>query len=218
MIPNLKKLIYRLLKGQLPGIVYEKLFIYFIPECIGALSLMFYKVLYRDLKIGKNIKCWGSVVISKSPDSSVRIGDNVRIGSDLLRAGIAIYSKFKIQVFAKSKISIGNCVALSGTSITCRTTSIEIDDGTIIAPNVIIVDSDFHSTWPPENRTYDMGYDRDKRVKICANVWIGMNSIILKGVTIGKNSIIAAGSVVVTDIPANVVAAGSPAKVIKNLS
>ncbi len=207
----------RFLKGQLLGMIYEKIIIYFIPECLGILSFIFYNMLYRDLRIGKNIKCWGSVLISKSPDSSVMIGDNVRIGSDLSRAGIAIYSKFKIQAFAKSKILIGNRVALSGTSITCRTTSIEIDDGTIIAPNVIIVDSDFHSTWPPENRTYDMGYDRDKSVKICANVWIGMNSIILKGVTIGKNSIIAAGSVVITDIPANVIAAGNPAKVIKNL-
>lgn len=217
MISNLKKTLYRLSRGQLPGIIFEKIFVYFIPECIGVLSLMFYKMLYRDLKIGKNIQCWGAVMISKSPDSSVRIGDNVRIGSDALRAGIAIYSKFKIQALTKSRISIGNRVALSGTSITCRTTSIEIDDGTMIAPNVIIVDSDFHTPWPPENRIYDMGYDRDKGVKICENVWIGMNSIVLKGVTIGKNSIIAAGSVVVTDIPANVVAAGNPAKVIKNL-
>lgn len=217
MISNLKKLINRFLKGQLPGIIYEKVFIYFIPECIGILSLIFYKMLYRDLKIGRNIKCWGSVMISKSPDSSIKIGDNVRIGSYPLRAGIAIYSKFKIQTFFKSRVLIGNRVAFSGTSITCRTTSIEIDDGTIIAPNVIIVDSDFHSIWPAQNRTYDMGYDRDKSVKICANVWIGMNSIILKGVTIGENSIIAAGSIVATDIPANVVAAGNPAKVVKNL-
>lgn len=217
MIYNLKKMISRFLKGQLPGMIYEKIFIYFIPECIGVLSLAFYKILYRNLTIGKNIKCWGSVMISKSPDSSIKIGDNLRIGSDLLRAGLALYSKFKIQAFAESKISIGSRVALSGTSITCRTTSIEIDDGTIIAPNVIIVDSDFHSIWPPENRAYNMGYERDKSVKICANVWIGMNSIILKGVTIGENSIIAAGSIVVTDIPANVVAAGNPAKVVKNL-
>lgn len=211
------ELIRRLLKGQLPGMLFEKICIYFIPQCIGMAFLAWYRLLYRDIKIGRNIRCWGSVLIAKSPDSSIVIGNDVRIGSDFLRAGIAIYSKLKIQAFAGSRICIGDRVALSGTSITCRTTSIEIGNGTIIAPNVIIVDSDFHRPWPPENRTYEMGYDRDRSVKINKNVWIGMNSIILKGVNIGENSIIAAGSVVVNDIPANVIAGGNPAKVIKNL-
>lgn len=217
VVVKVKKFMYRLLKWQLLGIVYEVVFMYFIPECIGALSLLFYRMLYSDIKIGKGIKCWGSVLISKSPDSSIVIGDNVRIASDFLRAGIAIYSKFKIQALVKSKILIGNRVTLSGTSITCRTTIIEIEDGTMIGPNVIIVDSDFHGTWPPDNRIYNKGYEYDKGIKICRNVWIGMNSVILKGVTIGKNSIIAAGSVVVNDVPPNVVAGGNPAKVIKNL-
>ncbi len=49
------------------------------------------------------------------------------------------------------------------------------------------------------------------------NVWIGMNSTILKGVTIGDDSIVGAGSVVTMDIPADVVAAGNPARVVKTL-
>ena len=55
-------------------------------------------------------------------------------------------------------------------------------------------------------------------VKICDNVWIGMNAIILKGVTIGENSVVAAGAVVTKSVPANVVVAGNPAVVIKKLS
>ena len=214
---QMRETIQRFARGQLPGMIFEKVFIYLIPRWRGALSLLWYRLLYRDIKIGANTLCWGSVAIAKSPDSSITIGDNVRIGSDFLRAGIAIYSKLKIQAFAKSKITIGDRAALSGTSITCRTTSIEIGPGVIIAPNVIIVDSDFHSPWPPENRTTTPGYDRDKAVKIHKNVWVGMNSLILKGVTIGENSVIAAGSVVTGDIPANVIAGGNPAKVIKNL-
>ena len=62
-----------------------------------------------------------------------------------------------------------------------------------------------------------MGYENDKRVIIGKNVWIGMNSLILKNVTIGDNSIIGAGSVVVKDVPKNTIAAGNPAKVIKDL-
>jgi galactoside O-acetyltransferase len=52
-------------------------------------------------------------------------------------------------------------------------------------------------------------------ITIGNNVWIGMNSVIMRGVTIGENSIIGANSVVTKDIPANVIAAGNPCKVIK---
>jgi acetyltransferase-like isoleucine patch superfamily enzyme len=54
-------------------------------------------------------------------------------------------------------------------------------------------------------------------VKIGAHVWIGFNSIILKGVTIGDRSVVAAGSVVTKDIPADVLVAGNPARVIRSL-
>lgn len=56
-----------------------------------------------------------------------------------------------------------------------------------------------------------------KKIKIGDNVWIGWGVIILKGVSIGDNSVIAAGSVVVSDIPENCIAAGNPAKLVKNI-
>ncbi len=52
-------------------------------------------------------------------------------------------------------------------------------------------------------------------IKIGDNVWIGANSVILKGVTIGNNAIIAAGSIVTKDVPANAIVGGCPAKVIR---
>lgn len=85
----------------------------------------------------------------------------------------------------------------------------------MIAPNVIIVDSDFHIPWPPETRLHYPGTEADGEINIGKNCWIGMNSIILKGVTIGDNSIIATGSVVIHNISADSLAAGIPAKVVK---
>ena len=72
--------------------------------------------------------------------------------------------------------------------------------------------------------TLDHDIDPEKRhilhpapIRIGSRVWIGANVVITKGVTIGDNSIIAAGAVVTHDIPANVMAAGVPAKVLREL-
>jgi acetyltransferase-like isoleucine patch superfamily enzyme len=100
----------------------------------------------------------------------------------------------------------------------------------MIAPNVIITDSDFHNIWPVQKRFYPGDRKFDLEVHIGKYVWIGMNTIILKGVTIGdnavigagcviaknvgSNSIIRAGSVVLKRIPKNSLAEGNPAMVI----
>ncbi len=88
---------------------------------------------------------------------------------------------------------------------------IEIGKQCLIGPGVSIFDSDFHGL---VNRSEP----QKSPIHIGDNVFIGANAIILKGVTIGNNSTIAAGAVVAKDIPANVVAAGNPAKVIKELA
>lgn len=58
---------------------------------------------------------------------------------------------------------------------------------------------------------------KSKPIRICDDAWIGMNVIILKGVTIGEGAVVGAGSVVTKDVPAWTVVAGNPAKVVKNL-
>ena len=81
----------------------------------------------------------------------------------------------------------------------------------MIASNVYVSDSDWHDIY---NRV-SMGTTAP--VTIEENVWIGDSAIICKGVTIGENSIIGAGAVVSRDIPPNTIAAGNPARVVKEL-
>ena len=88
---------------------------------------------------------------------------------------------------------------------------VEIGDHVFIGPNVGI----YTANHPTDVRRREMGYEWALPVKIGNKVWIGGDVTILPGVTIGDNTVIAAGSVVTKDIPANVVAAGNPCKVIK---
>ena len=88
---------------------------------------------------------------------------------------------------------------------------VEIGDRVFIGPNVGI----YTANHPTDVRRREKGYEWALPVKIGNKVWIGGGVTILSGVTIGDNTVIAAGSVVTKDIPANVVAAGNPCKVIK---
>jgi len=78
----------------------------------------------------------------------------------------------------------------------------------------MILDSDFHALHPQKRIG---GIPLTGKVQIEENVFIGSRVTILKGVTIGKNSVVANGSIVSKSIPANVIAAGIPCKIIKNL-
>ena len=88
---------------------------------------------------------------------------------------------------------------------------IEIGNNVLIGQQVVIATLNHELT--PSKRANLL----PAPVKIGNNVWIGAHATILAGVTIGDNSVVAAGAVVNKDVPANVVVAGVPAKVIKNI-
>ncbi|MBQ4120859.1 MAG: sugar O-acetyltransferase [Clostridia bacterium] len=93
-------------------------------------------------------------------------------------------------------------------------THIYVGDHTMFAPGVIVATA-AHPILP---RLRERVYQYNMPVTIGKNCWIGAGAIIMPGVTIGDNSVIGAGSVVTKDIPANVVAYGSPARVIREIS
>jgi maltose O-acetyltransferase len=111
-----------------------------------------------------------------------------------------------------SRIEIGDGVYINNNAvIIADRTSISIGADTLIGPELCIFDSDFHDLHPERRSS---GTPLAEPVTIGKNVFLGSKVTILKGVTIGDNSVIANGSVVTKSIPANVIAGGIPAKVI----
>lgn len=150
------------------------------------------------------------------------------IGSDCIVAGTFVFES------ETGKVVIGNHSYVGGGMFISRS-SIEIGDHVTIAWGGTVYDHDSHSLdYMKRRKDIDDELDdirngrnfiankdwsdvNSKPIKICDDAWIGMNVIILKGVTIGEGAIVGAGSVVTKDVPAWTVVAGNPAKVVKNL-
>jgi len=108
-----------------------------------------------------------------------------------------------------AQIHIGPNCGFSGTVIGCAS-KIVLGENVMCGANTLINDTDWHTDDP---RT-----GPDAPVTIEKGVWLGVNVTVLKGVTIGENTLVAAGSLVTRSLPANVVAGGVPAKVIKEIN
>lgn len=149
----------------------------------------------------------------------------LEIGDDSLIMGSFVFEK------ETGKIKIGDRTFIGGGffSSICQ---IDIGNDIMFSWGCTVVDNNAHSLISSERindvRDWKRGVDEDKLglykdwtnikaapIKICDKAWIGFNSIILKGVTIGEGAIVAAGSVVTKDVPAFAVVAGNPAKIVK---
>lgn len=123
----------------------------------------------------------------------------------LIRGTFRIYSGHTISVNQNALLVLGSGFINMGLNLTCFE-RIEIGDNGAIAENVTIRDSDDHC----------LGEGQPTQpVRIGNHVWIGMNATVLKGVSVGDGAVVAAGSVVIEDVPPNSLVAGVPALVKK---
>lgn len=113
-----------------------------------------------------------------------------------------------------ASISIGSDCGFSGTTIGAAV-DIRIGDNVMCGANTTITDTDWHHVDPSRRR--DVVEVPAAPVILEDNVWLGLNVVVLKGGVIGRNSVIAAGSIVTGRIPADVIAGGIPARVLRSL-
>jgi acetyltransferase-like isoleucine patch superfamily enzyme len=171
-----------------------------------------------NIDVSDSAKVFLNVILFACPTGYIKIGGHSCIRAELLCAerdggkiiiGENCYLGEHTRVLASDKIKIGNNV--------------------LIAHNCNIFDNDTHPIdtyerredaekiiWKGQHDEYSTL--RKSPIEIGNDVWIGCNCIILKGVKIGDGSIVAAGSVVTKDVPANVIVGGNPARILKKLS
>ena len=131
-----------------------------------------------------------------------------------LKKNVIVKSGVQICACNKSaKIDIGENTTIGFYTFIYSSDKIKIGNDCMIAPFVYLVDSD-HGT--KLNSTMNSQPNKTSPIIIEDDVWIGANSTILPGVKIGKGSIVAAGSVVTTDVPENNLYGGVPAKFLKH--
>lgn len=192
----------------------------YLPAVIGK-PIKWKKINYANFK-RKHVKIenfdsvLGEIYIKNS--GRIKIGKNFQANSGINFNPIGGDTILRlITSLPDSEIVIGDNVGISNSTIWCNG-RVEIESGVMIGGGVKIWDTNFHSLDPVVRTSKNDNDVRTAPIKICERAFIGAGSIILKGVTIGQNSIIAAGSVVTKDIPANVIAGGNPCKVIKHLN
>jgi acetyltransferase-like isoleucine patch superfamily enzyme len=150
-------------------------------------------------------------------EDAVRLGDYV-----------SCYAGCSFAIGKQGRCTVGDFTLMNGALVMAEEL-IEIGSYCLISWNVGIADSDFHPIDPAQRRLDALALapfykERPPRppirtapVRIADNVWIGMNAVILKGVTIGENCIVAAGSVVSKSVAPNTVVAGNPAIIVRQL-
>lgn len=141
----------------------------------------------------------------------------------VLGPGVVCRGVLRCESFGHGKIHIDADTYIGDDCLLSASLGIEIGTGTLLAHGVQILDNDSHplnwrdrvEDWRAIQSGHGMrGRIGMARVRIGRYVWIGLHSIILKGVTIGDRSIIGAGSIVTKDIPSDVIAVGNPAQIV----
>jgi acetyltransferase-like isoleucine patch superfamily enzyme len=193
---------------------YEEILLY------GVFSFGFIQaklLFYLNRVEHKKFRAIGSIILN------VSIGGKAIIGNNFLVRGFVRYSETgdsptKMLIGKNGCLLISDNVGITSTVIVCHN-HISIGNNVKIGGGSFIFDTNFHSTDSLVRATKDdLQNVITSPVYIEENVFIGTRCIICKGVTIGANSIIAAGSVVVKSVPRNEVWGGNPAKFLKTIS
>ena len=162
----------------------------------------------------KPILFFGIPIFRKHPSAQIHIGGHCIFRSAEWSNTIGINRRCVISAGKNAEIKIGNQCGFSGTVIAADR-SIIIGDRVLCGANCTIVDTDRHPV-DALARTQNKSAETFPII-IEDDVFLGMNVVVLKGVTIGRGSVVAANSVVTKSLPKTIIAAGNPARPVKSI-
>lgn len=176
---------------------------------------------------------WGSFLGGATVADGCLLGPNARCfnrGSReriTLGRGVVCRGIVRREVFGDGIVVIGARAYLGDDVVVSCSDRVEIGEETLLGHGVQVFDNDSHPLDPEERqadwRAIRDGGRRDEKaighapVRIGARAWIGLGSIVMKGVTVGDGAVVAAGSVVTSDVPARAIVAGNPARQVRDL-
>jgi len=153
-------------------------------------------------------------VLNSANEQYISIGNNVEIGAFCRITVSTEFGTHKVKSENNVRIKIGDNVSIGNNSFISANSKIEIGNHIIMSSYVFITDHD-HGFKNIEKNLEEQPLTEGGYVKIGDNVFLGVKSSILKNVTIGERSVVAANAVVTKNVPAYSIVAGSPARVIK---
>ncbi len=190
-----------------------------IPHLLNVVARMAHRR-YSTLRARLAAHWWGVALGTKStfhghplfrrhPDSRIAIGTGCTFNSSKGSNLIGVNHPCMISTLNEgADITIGADCGFSGTMIACAQ-KVTLGKNVRCGSNTMIMDTDWHGN--------DPRVEANAPVAIGDNVWLSVNVTVLKGVTIGEGTLVGAGSIVTKSLPANVIAAGVPAKVLRTL-
>ncbi len=160
------------------------------------------------------LKCFGVPQIGNGRRGRITFGKKVILRSSAVSNVAGCFHPVMLATRGEGVLTIGDGVGISSSVIVAEN-RVTIGDRVQIGVNCAIYDTDFHAIDPV--RRLDKVSQKTAPVVLEDDVWLGANVIVLKGVRIGRGSVIGAGSLVVRDVPPGVLATGNPAKVLKQI-
>lgn len=189
-------------------------------KSLSNLSKYFTNVYHIVLFILTNVSYQSFPSISgniiKRGRGKLEFGEKCKITSSIITNPVGLTTKCMFYIAPNAMIHVGNNVGISN-SLLYSICSITIEDNVMIGGGCQILDNDFHSIRYEDRISLGDKCIKSAPIYIKQGAFIGASSIILKGVTIGERSIVAAGSVVTKSIPNDEIWGGNPAKFISQL-
>ena len=164
-------------------------------ESVFAVRRCWYRLRYRRLRVGRGVRFVGRLRLRQGTE--LVLGDRTRV-----RGHVIVNGGGRVEVGADSLLN--GCWIVSGELV-------ELGEGCLVS-DCGITDSDYHNADPRLRHTPALAATRSP-VHVGRNVWLGAHALVLKGVRIGDDSLVGAGSVVRHDVPPGVVVTGNPAQV-----